>query len=147
MAFLRKRTIGDSGFKYVVYYLVESKREGKKMKQKTLAYLGESPDLDIALWWTCYKLGTARNALYWLRKKQKHEGLTLREQVELEREEQKINRQERRLNNIAKHATEPKQDPCRAFSNRHNEIAQKVWKEFTEARRAQPVPPLSAPSG
>jgi hypothetical protein len=38
MAFIRAKNINGK----MKYYLVESKREGKKVRQKVLAYLGES---------------------------------------------------------------------------------------------------------
>ncbi len=40
MAFIRTKRFGNK----VYYYLVENKREGKKVKQKVLKYLGTSPE-------------------------------------------------------------------------------------------------------
>ena len=40
MAFVRAKKRGDK----VYYYLVENKREGKKIRQKVLKYLGTSPE-------------------------------------------------------------------------------------------------------
>lgn len=40
MAFVRAKKRGDK----VYYYLVENKREGKKVRQKVLKYLGTSPE-------------------------------------------------------------------------------------------------------
>jgi len=39
MAFIRAKKRGDKTY----YYLVENKREGKKVRQKVLKYLGTSP--------------------------------------------------------------------------------------------------------
>lgn len=39
MAFIRAKRRGDKTY----YYLVETKREGNKVKQKVLKYLGTSP--------------------------------------------------------------------------------------------------------
>jgi len=50
MAFIRSKRIGNR----VYYYLVENRREGKKVRQKVLKYLGTSPE------GTCEKGG--RNA-------------------------------------------------------------------------------------
>ena len=50
MAFIRAKKRGDKTY----YYLVENKREGKKVNQKVLKYLGTSPE------GTCEKGG--RNA-------------------------------------------------------------------------------------
>jgi len=41
MAFIRAKRFGNK----VYYYLVENKREGKKVKQKVLKYLGTSSQL------------------------------------------------------------------------------------------------------
>jgi len=40
MAFIRSKRIGNR----VYYYLVENRREGKKVRQKVLKYLGTSPE-------------------------------------------------------------------------------------------------------
>ena len=40
MAFIRAKRRGDKTY----YYLVENRREGKKVKQKVLKYLGTSPE-------------------------------------------------------------------------------------------------------
>ncbi len=39
MAFIRVKQRGDKSY----YYLVESKREGKKVRQKVIKYLGTNP--------------------------------------------------------------------------------------------------------
>ncbi len=45
MAYIRKKTIRG----YISYYLVESRRENGRIRQKVLAYLGKNTSLDSAI--------------------------------------------------------------------------------------------------
>jgi hypothetical protein len=58
MAFVRgKRTFASGGGYYERYYLVETRREGGKVRQVVLAYLGGAKTVEGALSWARQELG------------------------------------------------------------------------------------------
>jgi hypothetical protein len=67
MAFVRpKRAWGPNGYT-VYYYLVESRREGGRVRQVVLAYLGHEQTVEAAWWQAEEEIRRASNRLSWLR--------------------------------------------------------------------------------